>query len=247
MPSTLLLGKLAFVTGAGSGIGRAVAIRFAQEGATVIAADRNLKLAEETAKKLGSTHMPIQVDVTNGDNLKDVLEEAINKYKRPPSTIVNCAGITRDAFLLKMEDSDFDLVLNVNLKGTYLVMKHAAQRMIDYKLGGSIINISSITARIANIGQCNYAPSKAAVECISRVAAKEFARYGIRVNSVVPGFINTPMTNTVPEKVREIITNNIAMKRFGEPEEVSDTVAFLASDKSEYITGASIEVSGGLA
>lgn len=126
-------------------------------------------------------------------------------------------------------------------------MKHAAQRMIDYKLGGTMINISSITARIGNMGQCNYAPSKAAVECLSRVAAKEFARYGIRVNTVVPGFINTPMTVSVPEKVKEIITQNIAMRRFGEPEEVSDTIAFLASDKSEYITGASIEVSGGLA
>lgn len=126
-------------------------------------------------------------------------------------------------------------------------MKHAAQRMVDYKLGGSIINISSITARIGNMGQCNYAPSKAAVECISRVAAKELARYGIRVNTVVPGFINSPMSTKIPEKVKELITKSIAMRRFGEPEEVSDTIAFLASDKSEYITGASIEVSGGLA
>jgi NAD(P)-dependent dehydrogenase (short-subunit alcohol dehydrogenase family) len=247
MPSTLLLGKLAFVTGAGSGIGRAVAIRFAQEGATVIAADRNFQQAEETTKKLGSTHMPIEVDVTNKDSVKSVLDEAINRYKRPPSTIVNCAGVTRDAFILKMEDSDFDLVLNVNLKGTYLVMKHAARRMIDYKLGGSMINISSVTARMGNMGQCNYAPSKAAVDCLSRVAAKEFARYGIRVNTVVPGFINTPMTHTVPDKVKDMITANVALRRFGEPEEVSDTIAFLASDKSEYITGTSIEVSGGLA
>ena len=126
-------------------------------------------------------------------------------------------------------------------------MKNTAQRMVDYKLGGSIINFSSITARIGNMGQCNYAPSKAAVECLSRVAAKEFARYGIRVNTVVPGFINSPMTSKVPEKVKELIIHNISMRRFGEPEEVSDSVAFLASDKSEYITGALIEVSGGLA
>jgi 17beta-estradiol 17-dehydrogenase/3alpha(17beta)-hydroxysteroid dehydrogenase (NAD+) len=158
---------------------------------------------------------------------------------------VNCAGITRDSFLLKMDDSDFDLVLNVNLKGTYLVMKHSVQRMVDYKIGGSIINISSITARMGNMGQCNYAPSKAAVETISRVAAKEFARYGIRVNTIVPGFINTPMTHTVPDKVKDMIIGGIALRRFGEPEEVSDTVAFLASDKSSFITGASIEVSGG--
>lgn len=126
-------------------------------------------------------------------------------------------------------------------------MKHAAQRMIDYKLGGSMINISSVTARMGNMGQCNYAPSKAAVDCLSRVASKEFARYGIRVNTVVPGFINTPMTHTVPDKVKDMITANVALRRFGEPEEISDTIAFLASDKSEYITGTSIEVSGGLA
>jgi 17beta-estradiol 17-dehydrogenase/3alpha(17beta)-hydroxysteroid dehydrogenase (NAD+) len=117
--------------------------------------------------------------------------------------------------------------------------------MIDYKVGGSIVNISSITARMGNMGQCNYAPSKAAVETLSRVASKEFARYGIRVNTVVPGFICTPMTENLPDKVKDLIVNNNAMKRFGEAEEVSDAVAFLASDKSSFITGASIEVSGG--
>lgn len=124
-------------------------------------------------------------------------------------------------------------------------MKHAVKKMIDYKVGGSIINISSITARMGNIGQGNYAPSKAAVESLTRVGAKEFAKYGIRVNTVIPGFINTPMTESVPDKVKEMITQTIALRRFGEPEEIADTIAFLASDKSEFITGSSVEVSGG--
>lgn len=124
-------------------------------------------------------------------------------------------------------------------------MKHAVQKMIEHKVGGSIVNISSVTAKMGNMGQCNYAPSKAAVETLTRVASKEFAKFGIRVNTVIPGFINTPMTEAVPEKVKELIIKQIAMHRFGEPEEVSDTIAFLASDKSSFVTGASIEVSGG--
>lgn len=134
-----------------------------------------------------ATHFPIELDVTNSQSINNVLEEVINKYKRPPSLIVNSAGITRDSFILKMDESDFDLVLNVNLKGTFLVMKHAVQKMCDYKIGGSVVNISSITAKIGNIGQSNYAPSKAGVECLTRVASKEFAKFGIRVNSVIPG------------------------------------------------------------
>lgn len=124
-------------------------------------------------------------------------------------------------------------------------MKHSAQKMIDYKLGGSIVNISSIVARIGNMGQCNYAPSKAAVESLTRVASKEFAKFGIRVNTVIPGFVKTPMTDNIPEKVKDLMLSTIALKRFADPEEISDTIAFLASEKSSFITGASIEVSGG--
>lgn len=119
--------------------------------------------------------------------------------------------------------------------------------MVDYKVGGAIVNISSVTAKMGNMGQSNYAPSKAAVETLTRVAAKEFAKFGIRVNTVIPGFINTPMTATVPDKVKDLVRSQIAMRRFGEPEEVSDTIAFLSSDKSSFVTGASIEVSGGQA
>lgn len=124
-------------------------------------------------------------------------------------------------------------------------MKHSAQKMIDYKLGGSIVNISSVVARLGNIGQCNYAPSKAAVESLTRVSSKEFAKFGIRVNTVIPGFIKTPMTQSIPDKVKDLMLSTIALRRFGDAEEVSDAIAFLASDKSAFITGASVEVTGG--
>jgi 17beta-estradiol 17-dehydrogenase/3alpha(17beta)-hydroxysteroid dehydrogenase (NAD+) len=242
----LLFGKLALVTGAGSGIGRATSRVLAREGATVIVSDRKLDGAEQTVKLIGETHMPVQMDVTNSDNIADTIEKVIDKYKRPPTIIVNSAGITRDSFLLKMDESDFDLVVRVNLTGTYLVMKNCVKRMIDYKVGGSIINISSVTAKMGNIGQCNYAPSKAGVECITRVAAKEFAKFGIRTNTVICGFTHTPMTENVPDKVKQLVMNQIALKRFAEPEEIAEAITFLASDKSSYITGASIEASGGL-
>jgi 17beta-estradiol 17-dehydrogenase/3alpha(17beta)-hydroxysteroid dehydrogenase (NAD+) len=244
--STLLMGKLALVTGSGSGIGRAVAIRFAQEGCTVVCSDRNFENAQKTAAKLGANHFPIELDVSDSQNVKKVLEETINKYKRPPTTVVNCAGITRDSMILKMDESDFDLVLKVNLKGTFLVMKHAVQKMIEHQVCGAVVNISSVTAKMGNIGQSNYAPSKAAVETLTRVGAKEFAKHGIRVNCVIPGFINTPMTQSLPDKVKDLVTKSIALRRFGEPVEIADTVAFLASDKSSYMTGATVEVSGGM-
>jgi 17beta-estradiol 17-dehydrogenase/3alpha(17beta)-hydroxysteroid dehydrogenase (NAD+) len=126
-----------------------------------------------------------------------------------------------------------------------MVMKYTAQKMIEHKLGGSMVNISSVVARLGNMGQCNYAPSKAGVESLTRVASKEFAKFGIRVNSVIPGFVKTPMTEGIPDKVRDLMLSTIALKRFGEPEEISDAIAFLASDKSSFITGASIEVTGG--
>lgn len=162
--------------------------------------------------------MPAQLDVTNSENIQEVLDKAIEKYKRPPSVIVNSAGITRDSFILKMDDDEFDLVVKVNLKGTYLVMKNCVKKMIDYKVGGAIVNISSVTSRMGNMGQANYAPSKAGVECISRVAAKEFAKHGIRVNTVIGGFCETPMTESVPEKVKNMILQQIALKRFADPE-----------------------------
>jgi 17beta-estradiol 17-dehydrogenase/3alpha(17beta)-hydroxysteroid dehydrogenase (NAD+) len=242
----LLIGKLALVTGAGSGIGRATCRVLAREGATIIAADKNEETATETIKALGPvTHTAIGIDIGSSDSIAKALSLAIDAYKRPPSVIVNSAGITRDSFLLKMPESDFDLVTNVNLKGTFLVMQIFARAMVEYKVGGVFVNLASIVGKTGNIGQSNYAPSKAGVEAMTRVASKELARYNIRVNAVLPGFVESPMTNKIPDKVKDIIKSSIAIKRFGKPEEIAEVIAFLASDRASFVNGASIEVTGG--
>ncbi|XP_059614122.1 estradiol 17-beta-dehydrogenase 8 [Phlebotomus argentipes] len=241
-----LAGKLAFVTGAGSGIGRATCRILARDGATVIAADRNLATAEETVKLLDNPeHSSVKVEVDSSSSVRQALAFCLEKYKKPPSVVVNSAGITKDSFILKMPEEDFDAVINVNLKGSFTVMQTFAKSMVEQNTGGSIINLSSVVAKSGNLGQANYSASKAGVEAMTRVAAKEFGRFNIRVNAILPGFINTPMTGTVPDKVKNMIIQQTALKRFGEPEEIAEVIAFLASDKSSYVTGASIDVIGG--
>lgn len=144
-----------------------------------------------------------------------------------------------------MRESDFDLVTNVNLKGTYLIMQQFARAMIEYKVSGSFVNLASIVGKTGNIGQANYAPSKAGVEAMTRVASKEFGKFNIRVNAVLPGFIESPMTDKIPEKLRDQIMAASPMKRFGRPEEIAEVISFLASDRSSFVNGASIEVTGG--
>ncbi|GAB0090296.1 estradiol 17-beta-dehydrogenase 8 [Sergentomyia squamirostris] len=242
----LLVGKLAFVTGAGSGIGRATCRILARDGATVIAADRNLATAEETVTLLGDpSHSSVKVEVDSSASIQEALAFCLEKYKKPPSVVVNSAGITKDNFIVKMREEDFDAVISVNLKGSFMVMQAFAKSMIAQKVSGSIVNLSSVVAKSGNLGQANYSASKAGVEAMTRVAAKEFGKFNIRVNAVLPGFINTPMTQTVPDKVKEMIIQQTALKRFGEPEEIAEVIAFLASDKSSYVTGASIDVIGG--
>lgn len=159
------------------------------------------------------------MDVSSQESISNALGEILNKYKKPPSIIVNSAGITRDNFLLKMSESDFDAVVNVNLKGTFLVMQNFAKAMIEHDISnGSIVNLASIVGKTGNIGQANYASSKAGVESMTRVASKEFGKFNIRVNAVLPGFIKTPMTDTVPDKLKQVVTQMCALKRFGEPE-----------------------------
>lgn len=186
------------------------------------------------------------MDVSSGDSIDGVLKQVLEHYKRPPSIVINSAGITRDNFLLKMPESDFEAVIDVNLKGTWLMLQRFGRAMIDHGLpAGSMVNVSSIVARTGNMGQSNYSPSKAGVEAMTKVVAREFGRYNIRVNAVVPGFIQTPMTGTVPQKVKDMIIMQCALRRFGNPEEVAEVIAFLASDKSSYVNGTSVEVTGG--
>ncbi|KAG4073637.1 hypothetical protein HA402_000861 [Bradysia odoriphaga] len=242
-----LIGKLAVISGAGSGIGRATCNILVREGATIIAVDRNGESAAATIKSLDSnSHMSLEMDVSSSDSVQAALNEMISKYKKPPSIVVNSAGITKDNFLLKMSEQDFDDVISVNLKGTFLVMKSFAQAMIDHNVGaGSIINLASIVGKTGNIGQSNYASSKAGVESMTRVASKEFGKFNIRVNAILPGFITSPMTDKIPDNIKEKFVQLTAMKRFGQPEEVAEVISFLASDRSSFVNGTSIEVTGG--
>ncbi|GAB6024893.1 hypothetical protein CHUAL_010002 [Chamberlinius hualienensis] len=245
---TPLLGKLALVTGGGSGIGKAVCQAFAREGAKVVVADLNVGAAQKTAADLsGESHSCFEVDVGNSNSVNGLMKEVLEKYNEPPSIAVNCAGITRDKLLLRMDENVFDEVIRVNLKGTYLLNHAVGDAMVKHGIkNGSIVNISSIVAKCGNIGQVNYAAAKSGVIGLTKTVAKELAKFGVRCNVVLPGFIQTPMVSTVPEKVLESIKTTIPLGRLGEPEEVADLCVFLASEKSSYITGSVIEITGGL-
>ncbi|KAI4887192.1 hypothetical protein NFI96_018105 [Prochilodus magdalenae] len=247
-----LISRLAVVSGGGSGIGRAVCQRFASEGASVVVADRNKESAQETLELLsrdckGQQHVALEVDVSLKDSVGTLVNTIQSRYFQPPSICVSAAGITQDEFLLKMEEKDFDKVIQVNLKGTFLLTQEVSKALIAAGVSkGSIITVGSIVGKVGNVGQINYAASKAGVQGLTKTAAKELSRYGIRCNCVLPGFIASPMTESIPEKVMNKIVPLIPMGRMGKPEEVADVCAFLASDDSQYITGVSIEVAGGL-
>ncbi|XP_004535285.1 estradiol 17-beta-dehydrogenase 8 [Ceratitis capitata] len=244
----VLLGKLAIVTGAGSGIGRATCRLLARDGAKVIAADRNLRAAEQTAKDIGNDHvLPLEVNVASLESVSKAVNYSITQFKQPPSIVVNSAGITRDGYLLKLTEQDYDDVYAVNLKGTFLMTQQFARAMIEHHIrNGSVVNMSSIVARLSNPGQANYAATKAGVVSLTEIAAKEFGKFGIRVNAILPGFIDTPMVEVVPEKVKQDVLRRCPMGRLGRPEEIAEVIAFLASEKSSYVNGAAIEVTGGL-
>ncbi|XP_049607533.1 (3R)-3-hydroxyacyl-CoA dehydrogenase isoform X1 [Syngnathus scovelli] len=247
-----LVSRLAVVTGGGSGIGRAVCQRLASEGASVVVADINEASANETLQSLpsdlrGQAHMAAAANVASKESVKTLLTSIQARYFQPPSVCVNAAGITLDNFLLDMEEEDFDKVVQVNLKGSFLVIQAVAQALVACgATKGSIITLGSIVGKVGNIGQVNYAASKSGVQGLTMTAAKELSRFGIRCNCVLPGFISTPMTDAVPEKVISKMKALIPLRRMGEATEVADVCAFLASDDSRYVTGTSLEVTGGL-
>jgi 17beta-estradiol 17-dehydrogenase/3alpha(17beta)-hydroxysteroid dehydrogenase (NAD+) len=189
-------------------------------------------------------------DISQRQSVVKLADEIFSNIQSYPTIIVNAAGITRDALLLKMREEDFDDVIRVNLKGTYLVNQIFSQRLLIQKpidLKASIINIASIVGKYGNVGQCNYTASKAGVEAMTKSMAKELGRIGIRVNSILPGFIQTPMTDKIPDKIKEKLLASIAMGRIGTVDEIAQVCLFLASNKmSGYVNGASIEVTGGL-
>ncbi|XP_077298458.1 (3R)-3-hydroxyacyl-CoA dehydrogenase-like [Arctopsyche grandis] len=248
----ILAGKLAIVTGAGSGIGRSTCQILSREGATVIATDKNLAAAEETIKHFTPPsagdldHSFVFMDVAEAQSINKALQQILKKYKRPPTIVVNSGGIARDNKLLDMSELEFDSVINVNLKGTYLVMQATAKAMVDAKVShGCIINISSMLGKIGTSGRINYTGSKAGVIGITKAAASELGQYNIRVNAVLPGLTDTPIIAHVPQGIKDLVIRQTPLQRIGKPEEIGEVIAFLCSERSSFVTGASIEVSGG--
>ncbi len=235
-----LKGKTAVVTGGAQGLGQAMAERFADEGATVIAVDMQ-DLKYEKGNVIGKV-----LDVTDAEACKTFFEETVEKHGRI-DILINNAGITRDAMTRKMSDEQWDLVMNVNLKGVFNLTRHIGPHM-EQEGGGSIVNISSVVGEYGNIGQANYAATKAGVIGLAKTWAKEFARKGVpvRVNAIAPGYIMTDILKTVPEDLLKQFAAMTMLKRLGEPGEVADAALYLASDESSYVTGHVLSVNGGM-
>lgn len=241
--------KVAFITGASKGIGREIALTLAKDGFLVIA---NYLSSEDMAKELkteienqgGKCHL-LYGDISDYNKAVEMMEEVFTSFGRL-DVLVNNAGITKDQLLLRMTEEEFDDVIRVNLKGTFNCIKGASKRMLKQRFG-KIINMTSIIGITGNIGQCNYSASKAGIIGLTKSLAKEFASRNIQVNAIAPGFIKTEMTDKIPDKIREEMIKAIPLQRMGMPQDIANLVAFLASDKSDYITGQIIQVDGGMA
>jgi 3-oxoacyl-[acyl-carrier protein] reductase len=239
--------KIAVITGSARGIGFIIAKTFAEEGAKVIILDINQELvnnAVEEIAKITQDVIGFVTDVTNQEMVANTIKEIIKSYKKI-DILVNNAGITKDGLLMKMKESDWDAVINVNLKGTFLCTQKVIRHMLKQR-SGSIINISSVIGIMGNAGQANYAASKGGIISLTKSSAKEFASRNIRVNAVAPGFIETEMTAKLSEEVIKEYAKSIPLNRMGKPEDVAKLCLFLASDDSSYITGQVIKVDGGL-
>ena len=244
----LLEGKIALVTGASRGIGRAVALTLAKEGAKVaINYAGNEKAAEEVKKAIedaGGEAFVIGADVSKSEEAENLIAKTVEKFGGL-DILVNNAGITRDGLLARMKDEDFDAVINTNLKGVFYTTRAATKIMMKAKKG-RVINMASVVGIIGNAGQANYSAAKAGVIGFTKTVAKELAGRGITANAVAPGFIETDMTAVLSDKAKEAMEANIPLKRGGKPEDVANAVLFLASDMASYITGQVINVDGGM-
>ena len=244
----MLKDKVAIVTGGTRGIGRAIALKLADHGANIVINYRNSDKEAEELKAIleekGVKVLTVKCDISNFEdskNLMDKCKEVLGKI----DILVNNAGITKDTLIMRMKEEDFDNVIDVNLKGTFNCAKHASAIMLKQRFG-KIINMTSVVGIAGNAGQVNYAASKAGVIGLTKSLAKELGSRGITVNAVAPGFINTDMTASLSEKVKEEASKNIPLKRLGDPEDVANLVGFLASDAANYITGQVINVDGGM-
>ena len=244
----LLDGKVALVTGASRGIGRAIALKLAAEGAKVaINYAGNTAKAEEVKaeiEKNGGEAILVQADVADSTAVEAMVNVTVEAFGQI-DILVNNAGITRDGLMMRMKDEDFDAVINTNLKGVFYCTKLVSKLMMK-KRSGRIINMASVVGLMGNAGQTNYAAAKAGVIGFSKSAAKELAARGITVNMVAPGFIDTDMTAAMTDKAKEMTLTGIPLNRMGTPEDVANAVAFLVSDNASYITGQVINVDGGM-
>ena len=234
----MLNGKIALITGGARGIGKEIALKFAENGATVISGD--LMDADYTHENI--TH--IKLNVTDRENIKEVAKELKEKYGRL-DILVNNAGITRDSLLQRMKEADWDLVVDINLKGVFNVMQGFVSLLLKSK-ASSVINMASVVGVDGNLGQTNYAATKGGVIAMSKTWAKEFGRKNLRSNPLAPGFIKTDMTHVLPEKVVEKVLDNTPLRKMGDAEDVANAALFLASDNSKFITGQVLRIDGGL-
>jgi len=238
-------GKTAIVTGAARGIGLEIAKQLAAGGARVVLVDILAEDLKKAAGELGPDTLTYAVDVTDETAVEKMIDEVAETCGRI-DILINNAGITRDDLLLRMTQDEWDAVLNVNLKGTFLMTKHAAKYMVRQR-GGRIVNLASVSGLVGNPGQANYSASKAGVVGFTKTVARELARRNVCCNAVAPGFIKTRMTDVLPEKAKERALSAIPLGRMGTPNEVAAAVVFLAGDAASYITGQVLPVDGGMA
>lgn len=244
----MLKNKIALITGAGRGIGRAIAVALAKEGAEVVinynGSEERAKEVKQTIEENGGKASIYKCNVSDFTACEAMIKDIVKEYGHL-DILVNNAGITKDGLIMKMKEEDFDSVLNVNLKGTFNTIRHSARQMLKQR-SGKIINISSVSGILGNVGQANYAASKAGVIGLTKTMARELGSRGITVNAIAPGFVDTEMTEVLSEEIRENACKQIILGRFGKPEDIANTAVFLASDKADYITGQVISVDGGM-
>lgn len=242
----LLEGKTAVITGAAQGLGFAIAEAFVAQGANVMIGDLDGQAAKDAAERLGGAGRAAGAacDVTSEGDMTALLEAAVAEFGAV-DVMVNNAGITRDATMRKMSVDDFQFVIDVHLRGTWLGTRAASSVMREQGRGGAIINMSSISGKVGNPGQTNYSAAKAGIVGMTKAAAKELGFAGIRVNALQPGIIETAMTQKLSDEVRADRLADVPLGRFGQPEEVASVAVFLASDMASYLTGITVEISGG--
>jgi len=245
-----LEGKVAIVTGAGregKGIGRFVALALAREGADIVIADYVLEAAEAVAQEvcsMGRKAVAVRADVAKYADAEAIVQKALDEFGRV-DILINNAGITRDALIPRMSEEEWDQVINTNLKGTFNCTKAVTKPMLKQR-SGKIVNVSSVMGIIGNIGQANYSASKAGIIGLTKTTARELGSRGINVNAVAPGFIQTAMTEDLPENVKDNLNKQIPLHRLGTPEDVASVILFLCTEDSSYITGQVINVDGGM-